>query len=136
MDPLMIKAMKTATFVKHPPVEIRDGLPYDELDRFIRLLGLSAQEISELLLISERTLSRRRQEGRLPQAESDRFVRFSNLVEEAVEAFDGDVAAATEWLTTEKTVLESETPLKRADTEPGLQAVRDMLGVIQYTMAA
>lgn len=128
--------METTTFTKHAPGDIRQGLRYEELERLVQLLGISQQETSTLLLISERTLARRRREGRLTQAESDRLVRLTGFAEEAVDAFDGDASAAIEWLTTEKTLLGGETPLKHADTEPGLQAARDMLGVIQYTMAA
>lgn len=123
-------------FVKHAPGEIRQGLPYEELERLIHHLGLSQQEAASLLLVSERTLSRRRREGRLTQAESDRLARLTRLLTETVDAFDGDREAAVAWLTTGKTLLGEETPLQYADTEPGFEAVRDMLGVIQYTMAA
>lgn len=128
--------MQTITFTAHAPGEIRQGLRYGELERLVQVLGLSQQQISALLLVSDRTLARRRREGRLTQAESDRLVRFARLLEEAIDAFDGSVATAVEWLTTEKTLLGGESPLQHADTEPGLQAVRDMLGVVQYTMAA
>ena len=65
-----------------------------------------------------------------------RLVRLIHLVQRAVEAFDDQPEQAVEWLTTPKTLLDGETPLRYADTEPGLRAVEDMLGVIQYTMAA
>lgn len=128
--------MEIALFTSHAPSEIREGLPYAELERLVETLGLSQQEAAELLLVSERTLSRRRREGRLTQAESDRLARLARLLREAVDAFDGDLEAAVAWLTTEKTLLGGETPLQYADTEPGLRAVEDMLGVIQYNMAA
>lgn len=128
--------METATFPRHDPEEVRTGLHYKELDQIVRILGLSQEEIAAFLLISERTLSRRRREGRLTQAESDRLIRLVQLLEETGEAFNGDMDAAVEWLSTEKTLLGGETPLRHADTEPGREAVRDMLGVIQYNMAA
>lgn len=121
---------------RYSPSEIRSGLSFDELDQVLHILGLSQSEAAALLLISERTLARRRQDGRLNQAESDRLVRISQLLDATREAFDGDVDAAVEWLTSEKTLLRGETPLQHAHTEPGLEAVRDMLSVIQYNTAA
>jgi putative toxin-antitoxin system antitoxin component (TIGR02293 family) len=128
--------METTTFIQHAPGQIRQGLPYEELERLIQLLDLSQHEAAALLLISERTLSRRRREGRLTQAESDRLVRLTRLTEDATDAFDGDLETAVTWLRSEHTLLGGETPLQYADTAPGFEAVRDMLGVIQYTMAA
>jgi putative toxin-antitoxin system antitoxin component (TIGR02293 family) len=120
---------------KYAPTQVREGLSFKELEQLVNLLGLPLHEVAGLLLVSERTLSRRRQEGRFTQAESDRLVRLIHLVRQAIEAFD-NTESAIEWLTTPKTLLDGETPLKRADTQPGLQMVEDMLGVIQYTMPA
>lgn len=128
--------METTTFIQHTPGQIRQGLPYEELERLIQLLGLSHHEAAALLLVSERTLSRRRREGRLTQAEPDGLVRLTRLTEEATDAFDGNLQAAVTWLRTGKTLLGGETPLQYADTAPGFEAVQDMLGVIQYTMTS
>lgn len=128
--------METSTLPKHVPADVRSGLPYSELQRLISLLDLSQHEVASLLLVSERTLARRRREGRFTQAESDRVVRLNQLFNQAAEVFDGRIPAAVEWLTTPKTLLGGETPLQHADTEPGLAAVRDMLSVIQYNVAA
>lgn len=128
--------MEATGFIKHVPMEIRAGLSFSELERVTGLLGLSLQEAAGLLLISERTLHRRRREGRFTQTESDRLVQLVQLTEAAVEAFDGRQAEAVEWLTTPKTLLEGETPLQHADTQPGREAVYDMLAVIQFNMAA
>lgn len=125
--------MELATYV---PSDIRDGLPYSDLEQLMHFLGLAQHEAAALLLVSERTLARRRQDGRLTQAESDRFLRLRDLVEEAIEAFDGDEDAAVEWLRTGKTLLGGETPLHHADTEPGRRAVHAMLGTIQHGFAA
>ena len=128
--------MATTTVARHAPREVREGLPFEELEELAEVLQLTQQEVAEWLLVSERTLGRRRRDGRLTQAESDRMVRMARLLEETEDAFDGDLSAAVEWLTTEKVLLDGETPLKHADTEPGLSAVRDMLGVIQFNVAA
>ena len=118
------------------PGEIRAGLPYSDLTSVMEILSLTNEEAAEILLISTRTLARRRIEGRLTQEESDRLVRVRNLVEDAQNAFAGDLKCAVEWLKAEKTLLVGESPLKHADTEPGRKAVRDMLGVIRFNMVA
>ena len=128
--------MTPPRFAGHAPGAIRSGLPYQEVERLLRVLGLAQHEAATLLLISERTLARRRLTGRLTQAESDRLVRLLHLLDQTIEAFDQDLDAAVAWLTTEKTLLGGETPLQYADTIPGVRAVEDMLGVIEYTMAA
>jgi putative toxin-antitoxin system antitoxin component (TIGR02293 family) len=128
--------MGQAAFSRFSPSEIRSGLSFHELEQVLRVLGLSHAEAASFLLISERTLARRRREGRLNQAESDRLVRISQLLDETRDAFDGDFDAAVEWLMSEKTLLRGETPLQHADTEPGYEAVREMLSVIQYNTAA
>ena len=128
--------MEIARLSSHAPTDVRAGLPYDELRRLAALLDLSQHEMASLLLISERTLARRRREGRFTQSESDRLVRLIRLVRQAADAFDGHVPEAVVWLTTPKTLLAGETPLQHADTEPGLADVRDMLSVIQYNVAA
>ena len=128
--------MEIATLPRHVPTDVRAGLPYAELQSLAALLALTQQEMAGLLLISERTLARRRREGRFTQAESDRLVRLIRLVRQAADAFDGHLPEAVEWLTRPKTLLAGETPLQHADTEPGLADVRDMLSVIQYNVAA
>lgn len=124
------------TDVRYDPSAVRQGLPYRNLNHLVAALGLTLAEAAGLLLISERTLARRHAEGRLTQAESDRLVRLERLAADTVEAFDGHVAEAKEWLTTPKALLGGETPLRHADTEPGLRAVREMLAVIQHNVAA
>jgi putative toxin-antitoxin system antitoxin component (TIGR02293 family) len=122
--------------VHYEPSAVRQGLPYRTLHQFVTALGLTLADAAGLLLISERTLARRHAEGRLTQAESDRLVRLERLAADTVEAFDGHAAEAKEWLTTPKALLGGESPLRHADTEPGLRAVRQMLAVIQHNVAA
>lgn len=96
---------------------------------------MSKAEAAALLHVSERTLARRYTEGHLTHGESDRLVQLLRLVDDATDAFD-DRTSAAQWLTMPHQLLDGETPMEHADTEPGRLAVRDMLGVIQYTMAA
>ncbi len=115
---------------------VREGLPFDVYERLRRMLGVSARELAEVLSIPERTLQRRRQAGRLTSEESDRLLRVAHLVELALVVFENDTERAVRWLTAPKSLLGGESPLARADTEPGAREVEDMLYAIEFTMPA
>lgn len=115
---------------------VREGLAYDVYERVQGLLGVSTAELATVLAIPERTLQRRRQAGRLTMEESDRLLRLARLVKLALFVFDGDTTRAVRWLRAPKTLLGGETPLERADTEPGVREVEDMLYAIEFTLPA
>ena len=115
---------------------VREGFPFDVYERLRARLGVSARELAGVLSIPERTLQRRRRAGRLTRDESDRLLRVARLLELAVMVFEGDPVRAGRWLTAPKTLLGGESPLARADTEPGAREVEDMLYAIEFTMPA
>jgi putative toxin-antitoxin system antitoxin component (TIGR02293 family) len=118
-----------------PVTIIRDGLQTEAFDRLQAFLGCSASALAGVLGLAPRTLTRRRQAGRLSPEESDRLLRTARLAELALAVFE-DAAAAAEWLTTPKRLLGGETPLERADTAPGAREVKDMLFAIEFSAAA
>lgn len=115
---------------------VRAGFPFETYERLRAMLGVSARELAGVLSIPERTLQRRRQAGRLTAEESDRLLRVARLVGLALMVFEGDAEHAVCWLTAPKTLLGGESPLMRADTEPGAREVEDMLYAIEFTMPA
>jgi putative toxin-antitoxin system antitoxin component (TIGR02293 family) len=68
--------------------------------------------------------------------ESDRLLRLARVFELGVTVFEGDTERAVRWFTMPKSRLGGESPLERADTEPGIREVEDMLYTIEFTMAA
>lgn len=70
---------------------------------------------------------RRKGQGRLGTAESERLLRFSRLFVATVELFEGDAAAARRWLQTPKTALNHVTPLEMARTELGAREVEKLI---------
>ena len=58
---------------------LRAGLPYAALERLSRASGLPVLEIARLAGIPVRTLSRRKTQGKLGPAESERVLRLSDL---------------------------------------------------------
>jgi putative toxin-antitoxin system antitoxin component (TIGR02293 family) len=120
---------------EHPAVlvdRIRKGLPSSAIDKFQKFTGLSTEELSQLVGIPRRSLSRRKKLGRLSPHQSDRLVRASTVFEEAVSLFDGDVDAAREWLLRPQRALGGETPLTFAQTEIGAREVRDLIGRLEH----
>ena len=116
--------------------EIREGLPFERLQRLAERLALTQETLTRILGISERTLQRRRKSGRLSPEESDRVERLLRIWRLALRAFDDEEDEARAWLTTPKRALDDETPVEHLDTEPGARAVFEMLIVIDQTIPA
>ena len=112
--------------------QIEKGLPFSALERFQRNTGLSTDHLVELLQIPRRTLARRKESGRFAPDESDRIVRAARVYGRALKFFDGDPAAATDWLTSIRRVLGSVTPLELARTEVGAKEVEALIGRLEH----
>jgi putative toxin-antitoxin system antitoxin component (TIGR02293 family) len=110
---------------------ITEGLPITAWDHFVRFSGLSVDEISEVVMLPLRTLSRRRGKGKLEPAESDRLMRFSGIVEKAMELFEGDVNGARHWLRSPQAALGGRTPIRFSQTTVGAREVEDLIGRLE-----
>lgn len=85
-----------------------------------------------MVRIPARTLSRRKASGRLSPDESERLLRISRIVDQAVALFEGDHDAAMQWLQTPQPALNREKPLDFARTEIGAREVEDLIGRLEY----
>ena len=127
-------ATKSGSGLRHSPTvveAVQSGLPFDELEALQTALDLPLEKLAPKLGMSKATLHRRRQEGRLTQAESDRLMRYARLMGQAVEIFENETAAR-DWLKHPQYGLGWVVPLDYADTEMGAREVEDLLGRIQY----
>jgi putative toxin-antitoxin system antitoxin component (TIGR02293 family) len=77
-------------------------------------------------------LARRKVSRRLTPDESERLLRISAVFEDAVDLFEGDVAAAVNWLTTPRKALGDRAPLTYARTEPGAREVENLIGRLEH----
>ncbi len=110
----------------------RHGISSSILSELASALSVDRKSVSELLHISERTLSRRLQgNANLTAEESDRAVRLARIVSFASEMI-GDPEKAARWLQTPNRALEGHRPFDLLDTDTGVEAVRDVLGRIAY----
>lgn len=122
--------------VDHLVASVRAGLPMSAFERLQSFLEVPARELGAVLSISERTLARRKDQGRLKPEESDRLLRLARLAELALAVFEGDRKRARAWLVRPKTLLNGEAPIERADTEAGAREVEDMLYALEFGFAA
>jgi putative toxin-antitoxin system antitoxin component (TIGR02293 family) len=94
--------------------------------------GISVARIAAIIGIPERTLARRKTEGRLTSAESERLLRISRVFENTVDLFEGDNTNALKWLTTPKKAFENQTPLACSRTELGAREVENLMGRLEH----
>ncbi len=120
------------TFAPSKLVEVlRAGLPVQELNDLQATLAVPMEKLVPMLGISKATLHRRKAEGRLDQAESDRVLRFARLMGRAVEVLESE-DNARQWLTSPQFGLGGAVPLEYAETEVGAREVEDLLGRIDH----
>jgi putative toxin-antitoxin system antitoxin component (TIGR02293 family) len=134
--------MKTAALEKKPihakakhPHElirrIQKGLPFSDLRVLQDSIDMPFEQLAAKLAISRSTLQRRKTAGRLSPDESDKVMRFSQLLEHATKVF-GDVEKARAWLKHPQRGLGGAVPLDYAETEIGAREVDNLLGRIDY----
>ncbi|MGA9118626.1 MAG: antitoxin Xre-like helix-turn-helix domain-containing protein [Bacteroidota bacterium] len=110
---------------------VLEGLPFAPLERLQKALGLTGPQVASLLQIPPRTLARRKTEGRLHPAESDRLLRTSMLYGKAVELFGGDRDATRRWFLSPMISLAGNTPFEYAKSEPGAREVERVIGRLE-----
>ena len=110
---------------------VRRGLPWAAFEALVAALAISQAELAATLHIRARTLSRRKDAGKLEAMESDRLFRLARVFAHAVEVFDSR-ERARDWLETENRALAGQRPLELLDTDAGAREVDDVLGRIEH----
>lgn len=112
--------------------QVEHGFSFKALHILAANSGVSDPLIASIIGIPERTLARRKAAGKLAPQESERLLRISNVFEQAVELFEGDVAAAVTWLTAPQKGLGHHSPLIYARTEVGAREVENLIGRLEH----
>src|SRR5216110_79388 len=110
---------------------IQKGLRFSELKTLQETLDLPFEKLAAKLCISRSTLQRRKAAGRLSPDESDKVIRYSRLLQQAVDFF-GDIEKARAWLKHPQYGLGGAVPLDYARTETGAREVENLLGQMKY----
>jgi putative toxin-antitoxin system antitoxin component (TIGR02293 family) len=109
---------------------VKKGLPVSSLHKLCKHMGVPESRLATTVNIAQRTLTRRKSEGRFRPDESERVLRIARLFERAVEVI-GSEQGAQQWFQSPVKGLGGKTPLEFADTEPGAQEVASMLDRIE-----
>ena len=118
------------------PTLVRQGVPFALLERFQRNVRLSVEQIAGLVHIPPRTLTRRRQAGRLRPDEADRLFRVARVFGRVLALYDGKLDEAREWLESPQRGLGGAVPLTLAGTDHGAQTISDIIGRIEHGLGA
>jgi putative toxin-antitoxin system antitoxin component (TIGR02293 family) len=111
--------------------QIQGGLSVRELEALRDSLDVPMEKLAPKLGISNATVHRRKAQGRLRPAESERVVRLARLTGKAAKVLGG-IEAAREWLKSPQFGLGGAVPLDYAETEIGAREVENLLGRIEY----
>ena len=111
---------------------LQTGLSFDAFEHFAENLGLPKEELLHLIQLPLRTLQRRKKEGVLHPAESDRLLRAARVFAQAVSLFNGDYKAAREWFAKPLGALGGSSPLEFASTELGAREVETIIGRLEH----
>ena len=110
--------------------QLKRGLPVQSLTKLSTQLGVSENRLATTVGIAQRTLTRRKKEGRFKTDESERVLRIARIFERAIQVLGGE-NEARQWFQSPVKGLGNKTPLEFADTEPGAQEVEAMLDRIE-----
>lgn len=110
---------------------LKEGLTMSSFGHLSQAIEISPIKLAAITGIAQRTLARRKREGRLQPVESERVFRLANLFDKAVEVF-GDVQQARQWFKTPLKALRGKSPLEYSDTEIGAREVEDLLGRLEH----
>ena len=110
---------------------VREGLPYATLDAIAKHFDIPPRELMMVLDLPDRTMARRKREGRLRAAESDRLFRVARIAALAEEIL-GDRGKAARWLRRPNRALDGKTPLGALDTDLGASQVETVLHRVEH----
>jgi putative toxin-antitoxin system antitoxin component (TIGR02293 family) len=117
----------------YSPIEvfglIREGLPYESVERLFERELISPAEIQRF--IPPRTLARRKKEHKLNGEESGIVARLIWILDFAEEVF-GAHEKAKKWLRTPNRALKGFCPIELLESDYGARIVETLLGRIQH----
>lgn len=108
--------------------EIEQGLPKKRVDTLAEQLGLTKNEVLDLLGCTRSQFSRWKS---LNEACSEKVLLLQELASRGYLAFDGDVEEFKGWIRRENPLLDHLSPLKACRVIAGIQASVHILGRIR-----
>ncbi len=133
MSTATLRRPQSIATIHHQIERIRAGLSFRSVENLQKALNIPMDKIATTLGISRATLHRRKLQGRLDKAESERVVRYQLLLKRASDVF-GDQERARRWLTHPQPGLGNTVPIEFAKSELGAREVENLLGRIEYSV--
>lgn len=112
--------------------QVEEGIHYRYLEKLHGLLDVQRSALTDALMLSERTIHRRKESGRLQPDESDRVLRLTRLFGKAIELFEGDDRQAVAWFRKPIRGLGDRSPLEMSRTEPGALEVERLIDRLEH----
>ena len=104
----------------------KSGITKSQLLELREAMGLSLQQISELMAITDRTLYLKRDSDRLSRIVTDRVLALLEIYHGALQIFK-ERFLLIDWLNRPNAEIAHQTPLRLLETYPGQQRVRELL---------
>lgn len=117
-------------------IKLIRGLRFTSFLHLTETMKITWEAAADILMISSRSLQRRKVEGRLHADESDRLLRLSRVFGRAIQLFEGDKDAAASWMNTPLATLGNASPLEMSKTGPGTLEVEKLIGRLEHGVFA
>lgn len=114
---------------------IRDGVPKKALDHLMKITGITAGEIEQIIKTSGRTLRRYTATQKLNPEQSERVIELAKLYSRGEEVF-GSMDTFKEWMDHTIIALGNQKPKTYLDTSLGIDLLMDELGRIENGILA
>ena len=114
---------------------IREGIPRKSLDELMAYTGLTIEEITAILHVSDRTLRRYTPLQRMNETQTERLIEIAKLYSRGEEVL-GDLVAFKEWMNSNVMALGNKKPKTFLDTSLGINLLMDELGRIEQGIFA
>jgi putative toxin-antitoxin system antitoxin component (TIGR02293 family) len=130
-------AQRAREFARASPLEaherVQRGIPLSEVTRFVSATELTQEEAASLLGLPVRTYQRWLAEPgkKLDPSTGGRYYRTVKVIQHAATLL-GSLESALEWLRSGHRALAGRVPFDLLATDPGAEAVEDLLGRIEY----
>lgn len=108
-------------------IVLREGLPFNVYSRLSLFSGIDKKSIALAIHIPKTTLQSRAKAGRFNMIESDNIFRFAEVLNAAIELFEGDRVKASLWLKSNVRGLGNKKPLDMLGTSAESQAVLSLI---------
>lgn len=114
---------------------IREGIPRKALDELMSYTGITLNEITAILHISERTLRRYTPHQKLNESQTERLIEIAKLYSRG-EQILGSLDAFKEWMNSTVMALGNKKPKIFLDTSIGIDMLMNELGRMEHGIFA